>query len=333
MAIETRATWGDLVKGLSARFAKVYNQADESYSLALNDAVATPGNKYTSMFKTLTSTQSKEKTVNKSGTGYLVLTPEGQAYASDSRIPGYQTSWVFQKFTNSVTVTEEEQDDTDYQEALDEFSDLTISGKETQDKNAFGLFNYAFTAQASVPAIYSQYGDAKPMCSTIHPRKDGGTAQSNASATGIALSEDNLETARVALQGQLSDNGKFMRVGTGKLVLLVPPKLEKLAVIITNGVKRSGTANNDINIYDGLMTVIATQWISAAAGGSDTAWFLIDPRVAKLVHWTRRSLTPSRAIDNNTKNITFYVSARWTDGYADWRGIWGSAGALAAYAL
>ena len=174
MAIEQRSTWGDLVKGVSAKFAKVYNQSLESYSLALNDAVATAGNKQTSVFKQMTSDKSKEKTVTKSGVGYMTLTPEGQAYASDSRQPGYTTTFQFQKFTNSITVTEEQLDDKDYSEALNEFADLTIAGKETMDKNAFGLFNYAFTAQASVPTQYSLYDDTKPMCSIGHLRRDGG---------------------------------------------------------------------------------------------------------------------------------------------------------------
>ena len=159
------------------------------------------------------------------------------------------------------------------------------------------------------------------------------TAQSNANADGIVLNEENLETGRLAMMGQLDDRGKPMRVGTGKLVLLVPPDLEKTAVIITKGEKRSGTANNDINIYDGLCTVISSAWINAANGGSATQWFLLDPRVTKVFHWTRRALMPSRAVDNNTKNVTFYLSARWTDGYADWRGIWGSKGDASSYAL
>jgi len=333
MAIESRATWGDLVKGVSAKFAQVFNQSKDSYSLALKDVVATPGNKQTTLFKGMSSTASKERIVNKSGVGYLSITPEGQAYNKDSRLPGYITPFVFQKYTNSVTVTEENLSDRDYSEALGEFADLSIAGMETQDKTAFGLFNYGFTAQASVPVNYSQYGDAKPMFSVGHPRKDGGTAQSNASATGITLTEPNFETARIAMQGQLDDRGKPMRVGTGKLILLVPPELEKTAVIITKGEKRSGTANNDVNIYDGIATVVSSQWISSAHGGSATAWFLIDPRVAKLYHWVREGLSTSRAIDNNTKDVTFYIKGRWTDGYGDWRGMWGSAGDSAAYAL
>lgn len=338
MIIENRASWGDLIKGMSAKFAEVFNQSQESYSLALNDAVATVGNKQTSLFKQKGTTNARERTVSKSGVGYLTNTPENEAFYQDSRMPGYMTTWVPQKYTNGVTVTLEALQDQDYQSDLDEFSDLTIAGKETMDRNAFSLFNLAFTAQASVPADFSQYGDAKPLCSTIHPRKDGGTAQSNASATGLVLSEANLETARLALMSQLDDRGKLMRVGTGKLILLVPPALEKTAVIITKGEKRSGTANNDINIYDGLFTVISSQYLSAAnsfggVAGNNTHWFLIDPRVARLVFMLRKGLTTSRYIDNRTKATTFDLYARWTTGYGDWRGIWGSNGDNAAYAL
>lgn len=332
MAIESRSTWGELIKGVTAEFGEVYNQAKDSYSLALDDAVATPGNKMSALFKQKTSDKSKERTVTKTGTGYLIPTAEGVDFAQDQRFPGYTTEWQFAKFTNGVTCTLENMQDRDYAEQLDEFADLTVSGMETQDRHAFQLFSYGFTAQASVPTTYSQYGDAKPLFSTSHPRKDGGTAQSNASATGITLSETNLETARLALQNQLDDRGKPMRVGTGKLVLLVPPALEKTAVLITKGEKRQGTANNDINIYDGIFTVISSQWISATQSvGSDTAWYLIDPRVARLVFWSRKALTPSTYTDNRTKNTTYDLYARWTTGYADWRGMWGSKGDNAAY--
>jgi hypothetical protein len=331
-SIETRAFLGDLVKGMTAKFAMVFDQAKESYSLAISDAVATAGNKQTALFKQKSTDAARERTASKAGTGYLELTPEGQPFAQDSRLIGYTTTWVPAKFTSGVTVTLENIQDRDYQAQLDEYSDLTVSGQETKDRDAFWLLGkYAFTAQASVPSFYSQYGDAKPLCSTTHPRKDGGTAQSNASATGLPFSETALETARLAIMGQLMDNGKPMRVGTGKLILVVPPALEKAAVVVTKGEKRSGTANNDINIYDGLFTVISSQYISAAQGGSDTQWFVIDPRVAKLCFYLRKDLSTSRYIDNRTKDVTFDIYGRWTIGYGDWRGVWGSKGDAAAY--
>ena len=333
--IENRSTYGDLVKGMSAKFYEVFNQAKDSYSLAIDEAVAQQGNNMTALFKKRPTGQARERTVVKTGANYLVHTPEGSDFSSDSRLIAYVTEYAPAKFTQSITVTYEAIQDRDYREALDEFADLTITGKETMDKLGFNLFNRAFTAVASIPVSegIAYYGDQKPLCSTIHPRKDGGTALSNASSSGIALTDANLEVARVALQNQLDDRGKPMRVGTGKLILLVPPALEKTAVVVTKSEKRSGTANNDINIYDGLMTVISSQWISAAHDGSDTAWFLIDPRVAKLMFMLREDLKTSRFVDNGTKSVTFDIFARWAQGWSDWRGVWGSKGDGAAYAL
>lgn len=330
--IETRGYWGDLIKGVSAKFANVFNEAKESYSLALNDLVATPGNKMTAIFKMDSTEKARERYVTKAGLGYLTNTPEGAAFAQDARVPGYITNITPQKYTSGVTLTLEAMQDQDYQAALDEFADLTVSAQETKDKLALQLFNYGFTAAASVPPDYAIYGDAKPLFSTIHPLAGSSSTVSNASSTGLVLNEANLETARLAMQNQLDDRGKPMRVGTGKLVLLVPPALEKTAVIITKGEKRSGTANNDINIYDGLFTVVASQYISAVfSGGSDTAWYIIDPRVAKLSFVMRKDLTTSRYIDNRTKDTTFDIYGRWQVCAGDFRGLWGSKGDAVAY--
>lgn len=300
----------------------------------MNDMVATPGNKLTTVFKTMSSDKARERYVTKAGLGYLTNTPEGSTFAQDSRIPGYITTIAPQKYTSGVSLTLEAMQDQDYQSALDEFADLTVAAQETKDKLALQLFNYGFTAAASVPADYAIYGDGKPLFSTIHPLAGSSSTVSNASATSIPLSETNLETARIAMQGQLDDRGKPMRVGTGKLVLLVPPALEKTAVIITKGEKRSGTGNNDINIYDGLMTVVSSQYLSTVfSGGSNTAWYLIDPRVAKLLFVMRKDLTTSRYIDNRTKDTTFDIYGRWQVAAADFRGLWGSQGNAAAYAL
>ena len=56
----------------------------------------------------------------------------------------------------------------------------------------------------------------------------------------------------------------------------VSDALEETAVRLTNGRLRPSTANNDINVWDGIVTVISTKWINSQNGGSDTQWFLID---------------------------------------------------------
>jgi hypothetical protein len=113
----------------------------------------------------------------------------------------------------------------------------------------------------------------------------------------------------------------------------VPDSLEKQAVILAKGKLRPNTANNDINIYDGLVTVISTKWINSQNGGSDTQWFIIDALHSPLVFLNRVGITTSTYITDSNKNVTVDAFARYQIGNKDFRGIWGSLGAGAAYAL
>lgn len=332
MSVETRATFGDgWIKGLAAKFAEVENQAEKSYSLGIESALGIEANHATRLFKEKTSDKAEERLTNKTGVGYPTLTGEGEDYAADSRIPGYLTVFNFIKKTNSVEITEENKEDRDYQDKLDEAYDLNVSMKMEFDRSAFSIFNYAFTAQTGLPSDLTFYSDGKPLCSVGHPRKDEGTAQSNASATGLALSEPNLETGRTALRRQLDDRGLPMAIGSGQLILLVPDSLEKTAQIIAKSTKRSGTANNDLNIYDGNVTVISTKWINSQNGGSDTQWFLVDSMFSPFIFYKRRGIRTSVYMDNKNKNTIYDISARWSVGNKNWRGVWGSKGDGSAY--
>ena len=331
VSIETRASWGELIKGVGVQFAEVFNQGLNSYSMAVDDALATPGNKLSALAKQLPTDKAVEHYIQKTGLNYLSVTPEGKAFNSDSRILGYKTSVTSQLFSSSVTVSYQAVEDRDYKQQLDEFADLSTSAKETMDKLFFDMFNYAFTAQTSLPIWLYGYGDGKPLCSVSHPRKDGGAVQANTFATAttqLPYSETNLETARVALNRQLDDRGKPTKGGGGKLILLVPSELEKQAVIDTKSVKRSGTANNDINVYDGVMTVIASKWLT-----SSTAYFLIDPRVARLIISLRQGAKSHKFTDPNTLATTFYIICRFAIAWCDFRGVFGSLGDSSAYAL
>lgn len=118
----------------------------------------------------------------------------------------------------------------------------------------------------------------------------------------------------------------------GKYLLLVPPALEKTATLIAKSDLRQGTTNNDMNFYGGgIMDVLSVPWLGNVQGGSDTAWFLVTPEMAKLFFWERQAMEKDREVDFNTKNVKFSVDARWAAGFSDWRGVWGSKGDNSAY--
>lgn len=329
--IEMRGSYGDLIKGVGIDFMEVFNDVQDAYVDPMGEMVVNPRNKGTALIKEFTTTAAKVHFSGKTGVGLTKLTAEGADWAVDSRIFGYRTDVVPQKYTNSVSVTEEAREDVDrrWRAELDEFRDLTIGAYRREAQAMFDLFNYAFTAQSSLPAFMYPYGDGKPLVSTAHPRLDGGTAQANtfsASVTQLPLTDTSLELAKINLMRQLDGRGLPIAVNRSGWVLVVPPELEKTAVILTQSTKRPGTANNDINVYDGMIGVIVSNWLT-----NPTQWSLIDTSMAKLLFVRRKPVSTHTVMDRNLTQ-TFYVGHRFAVAWNGWHGVFSSKGDSSAYA-
>jgi hypothetical protein len=109
--------------------------------------------------------------------------------------------------------------------------------------------------------------------------------------------------------------------------LIVPPALEKEARILLDSSLRAGTANNDLNPYKGALKLIVWDFLGSAAGGSDTAWFILDEGLHQL-NWFDRS---NRGLegpeyDFDTKNAKWSILLRYSQGFSSWRGTYGSLG-------
>lgn len=330
--METRSTWGaGFIAGLGPKVMSAENQADLAYSMAISSALGVEKNTYTQLFKNKTTSQARETMISKTGVNFFQLTTEGADYNADTRVAGYPVQFNPIKLTQSLEITEENRDDRDkgLDGVLDEVTDLKVAYMMTADKNAFSLFNYAFTAQASLPDHLTFYADGTPLCSSIHPIKStttSNTTQGNGSTTGLTFGEANLETGRQAIRRQTDDRDLPMNIGSGKLILLIPDALEKTAVIVTKSTKRSGTGNNDLNIYDGNVTVMSSKWVNSQNGGSDTAWFLIDSFHSPAIFLSRKGYTSRIWEDNKNKNVIYDAMFRFQVGNKNWRGIWGSKG-------
>lgn len=311
---------GDLAKGVDARFLEVFDENVNVYKSNLP-----------MIFKELTSEKAREQTKLKAGTGFLVKKDEGTPITRGNQQFSYQTEYIHDTYGKGVTVTMENIEDRDWNDKLDEFKDLAQSANVSMDQAMAQVLNGGFVTTVTVNGYdISRLNDGKPLFSTAHPRSDGGTSQSNASSTGIALNDTNLEIARLAIISQLADDSKPVTI-MGKFMLVVPPKLEKTAQVITQSERVAGNANNDMNFYKGSIDVLVCNWLSAAHGGSDTAWFLIVPMQSKLVFVKRKAPTFDMTVDGNTKDRSYDVVARWSTGHGDWRFTWGSKGDLAAY--
>lgn len=271
------------------------------------------------LFHVETSDKQDEKDSAVSGFGYFATTGEGESVNYEDPVQMYDVTYTHAKYTKGFKISEEMMEDDLYRIMNRKPALLAVAARRTAEYMAAGVFNNAFSTSYLG-------GDAKPLASTIHPRSDGGTAQSNASSTGIVLNETNLETGLLALEGQLDDKG--MKIGMEANVLLVPRALKKTASILVDSEGRPETADNDKNYYRGLgIKVVAWHYLT-----SNTAWYLMDSS-NHLVTWFWR-VKPEFKQDNafDTGMALYKARMRFSKGFSDWRGVWGSKGDAGAYA-
>lgn len=298
-----RANFADL---LTPGFRKIYD-----------DAFTEEPMKMDSVFHIETSEKDTERDSGITGFGLAQATAEGAPINYDDPIQMYDKTYTHIKYTLGFKVTRESVDDDLYRVFSKKPAQLARAMRRTAETQAAAVFNNAFSTSFLG-------GDGKPLASTTHPRADAGTAQSNASSTGITLTETNLETLRIALRKQLDDRG--MTISVAADTILVPVELEKQAHLIIDSTMRQGTADNDMNFYKGTLTIIPWEYLS-----SSTAWFLLDKSQHQLnFFWRERPTFKSDELFD-TEYAVYKSTMRLSTGFSDWRGVIGSKGDVAAY--
>ena len=307
------------------------NLVDPGIKAVLSDNYKMLDAKFKKVFKDVDLRTTAETFAGYTGFGSIPLVAETEEFGEDASIHTYNTTFTAYKYGRNLPISYELLED-DLTGSIDMAKKATKSLTRKCETLSSSVFNNAFDTD------YTSYGDGLPLCSTVHTRADGGSNQSNASATGITLTEPNLETGILATRNQLDDRGQLVSIVPD--VLLVPPALEKEAIIITKSTNRSGTADNDLNVNNmreytgGKLNVIVWDYLGAAAGGSDTAWFLLSSSDHEIGWGWRKKPGVKKLSDAvGAKNQVMYwqMYFRAAYGWRDWRGVWGSAGDAAAY--
>ena len=177
---------------------------------------------------------------------------------------GNQKTFTVSAFAASVDIPKHFMDDQKHSAYEKMTRDFALSAVWTRDSNAFAVFR-----NATVTATTS---DGVALISNSHTNLNGDNVDNLGSG---AFSETTLNTAIVQLLEMKTQSGVV--AGSLAQTLVVPPALYKLAVEVTESELRSGTGNNDMNVYSakyGIM-VYTSQFLGTAAGGSDTTWFLL----------------------------------------------------------
>jgi len=318
---ESRGKWTDLIPDVGLKISELFDQGDDQY---------TPG-----IFNVLnksTGEGAQKNYTGKTGFGEIREFEDGDVIPATSRYKTYTTQVVYKNYGGHVTVTKNTMEDRNFDAQLGEMKDLSRTANYSQDKSGLQLFNGGFATTTLVNGYTIHlYGDAVPTFSTVHPTVvPGASTQSNASSTGITLGHDNLETGRLALELQQSDNGNALSM-SGKVMLVTPLALEKTARETVMSDLTPESANNAINVFRGSFDIVTSKFLDATNGGSNTAWFLTNQGVHNLYAEMRQEKRLEMDVNILNKVATFTVDSRWANHVRDWRGTWGSKGNLSAY--
>ena len=180
---------------------------------------------------------------------------------------------------------------------------------------------------ATATNIQSRSSMAQTSVSFLTPAFAGGGTAANRATSMADLNETSLEDALIDISTFTDDKGLTISVQASKLV--VPPQLVFVADRILNSTLRSGTADNDIN---------AVRNTGVLPGGYTVNHYLADPDAFFLLTsvtdsgeglkmFQRTGMETTMEPDFTTGNIRYKARERYSFGFSDWRGIYGSQGA------
>lgn len=250
------------------------------------------------------------------GVGYWQPKQEEQDVTSLSPRIGNQKTFTVSEYAGSVDVPRTFKRDDLHGVFAKMVTDMGVMARVTRDKNAFALFVNAFGTTTTA--------DGVSLINDSHVALDGTTVDNN---IGAALTETTLFTAIRTLYVMKCQDGTVR--GSLAKSLLVPPALYKLATEITESSLRSGTGNNDLNVYSTKygVNVYTTPFISSAvSGGSDTAWFVLSD-AHSIYRWVREGVQTVLVPWQNQRNNNFIYKGMFSEvvGAVNYEGIVGSA--------
>jgi hypothetical protein len=250
------------------------------------------------------------------GTGLWTNKPEEQDVPQATPRITNQITFTVTEFAQSVDIPKNFFDDNKHGAYEKMVRDMAETGRITKNQNAFAVYRNAFTTSLTANGV--------TLVSDSHTTIGGFTVDNKITA---ALSETSLNTAIVMLAEQKAQDGTIR--GHQPAVLLVPQALFKTACEIVDSEVKSGGTNDTLNVYSSKysLMVMTSPYLGAAAGGSDTAWFLLS-RNHSVTRWVRQGIQTD-LVDykfQRNNNYIYKGSFREVVGAISYEGVVGSTG-------
>ncbi len=302
MAISRAQMLKELLPGLNALFGMEYKRYGEEHK---------------EIFESESSDRSFEEEVKLSGFSAAPVKGEGEAINYDTAQEAFTSRYSHETIALGFSITEEAIEDNLYDSLSSRYTKaLARAMSYTKQVKAANVLNNAFSSSYTG-------GDGVSLINTAHPLVSGGT-NSNRPTTAADLNETSLENAVINIAGWTDERDLLIAAKPKKLI--IPPALQFVATRLLETEGRLGTADNDISAV--VSNGVVPQGYAINHFLTDTdAWFLTTDCPNGMKMFTRVPLSTKMEGDFDTGNVRYKARERYSFGWSDPLGVYGSPGA------
>ena len=302
MAISRSQLLKELLPGLNALFGLEY---------------ARYGQEHTEIYETESSERSFEEETKLSGFSAAPVKNEGSAIAYDNAQEAWTARYNHETIALGFSLTEEAIEDNLYDSLSARYTKgLARAMAYTKQVKAAAVLNNGFST--SYPG-----GDGAALFSASHTLVNGGV-NSNIPSVAADLNETSLENAVIQIAAWTDERGLLIAAKPKKLI--VPPALQFVATRLLETELRVGTTDNDINALKNNGSVAEGYTINHFLTDTN-GWFLTTDVPNGMKHFVRTPLQNSMDGDFDTGNVRYKSRERYSFGWSDPLGMYGSQGA------
>jgi len=271
-------------------------------------------NEHAEIYEIESSDRAFEEEVMLSGFGEAPVKYEGAGVSYDAAQEVYTARYTHETIALAFSLTEEAVEDNLYDKLAGRYTKaLARSMATTKQVKAAAVLNGAFTTSLG--------GDGVALCATDHPTLSGNVA--NELTTPADLSETSLEQALIDIAAFTDERG--LKIAVQGLKLVIPKEQQFTADRILKSTLRVGTADNDINAIKNMGMVPQGYTVNHYLTDPDAFFILTDaPNGMKM--FERVSIKTGFEGDFDSGNVRYKARERYSFGYSDFRGIFGSPG-------
>ena len=301
MAISRSQLVKELEPGLNALFGLEYKRYE---------------NQHAEIFDTENSDRAFEEEVMLSGFGNAQVKAEGQGVSFDDAQETFTARYTHETIALAFAITEEAVEDNLYDRLASRYTKaLARSMANAKQVKAANVLNNAFDSSFTG-------GDGVELCSAVHPIT-GGTFK-NELSTSADLNETSLEQSLIDIAAMTDDRG--LKIAAKGTKMIIPSALQFTAERLMKSTGRVGTADNDINAVANMGMIPQGYVVNHYLTDTDAFFIKTDvPNGLKM--FVRSPVKTSMEGDFETGNVKYKARERYSFGFSDPRGIFGSPGA------